>query len=67
MVTKPRFVANVRERERDEERRRSGNSANVTARRSDEVEAALSNIQQKAGFCNHLKVYVAQKQIFSCH
>ncbi|MBI2633262.1 MAG: hypothetical protein HYW78_02620 [Parcubacteria group bacterium] len=54
MVAQPRFVANVRERERDEEQRRSGNSANVTARRSDEVVAALSDIQQKSGLGNHL-------------
>ncbi|MBI2633149.1 MAG: hypothetical protein HYW78_02040 [Parcubacteria group bacterium] len=54
MVAKPRFVANVRERERDEEQRRSDINEKDTARRSDEVAAALSNMQQKSGLRNHL-------------
>ncbi|MBI2632797.1 MAG: hypothetical protein HYW78_00190 [Parcubacteria group bacterium] len=54
MVAQPRFVANVRERERDEEQRRSDINKKDTARRSDEVGAALSNMEQKSGFGNHL-------------
>ncbi len=58
MVTEPRFVANVRERERDEEQRRSDINKKDTARRSDEVVAALSNMEQKSGFGNHLQYSV---------
>ncbi|MBI2633341.1 MAG: 16S rRNA (cytosine(1402)-N(4))-methyltransferase RsmH [Parcubacteria group bacterium] len=54
IVAKPRFVANVRERERDEEQRRSDINKKDTARRSDEVAAALSNMEQKSGFGNYL-------------
>ncbi|MBI2632812.1 MAG: RpiB/LacA/LacB family sugar-phosphate isomerase [Parcubacteria group bacterium] len=56
MVAEPRFVANVRERERDEERRRSGINEKDTARRSDEVGAALANMEQKSGFGKHLNM-----------
>ncbi|MBI2633527.1 MAG: hypothetical protein HYW78_04065 [Parcubacteria group bacterium] len=61
MVAKPSFVANVRERERDEERRRSDINEKDTARRSDEVVAALSNMEQKSGFGKHLYILVYQE------
>ncbi|MBI2632818.1 MAG: Gfo/Idh/MocA family oxidoreductase [Parcubacteria group bacterium] len=67
MVTKPSFVANVRERERDEEQRRSGINEKDTARSSDEVGAALSNMEQKSGFGKHLNIPPSETKEFYSH